>query len=341
MLAALCLLLGVVVAGCGSGSKRAAFANPPTVPPSTPAVAPSPTPTTAPSPTLRPLPVFANAVSPLDIPTYEGSGQSVHPDVVYFPDGWRGHKYWMAMTPHPNDTDTYENPSIVVSDDGLTWSVPDGLTNPIIPQPACDRNSDPDIVYSPRDGTLHLYYTEQLRADRCRDQNSNSIRLVTSVDGVNWSAPQTVMTWNLDTEPLYLSPAVVYVEGVFHMWLAGSAGSVAHTTSSDGVRWTPLEQIDVSPAPWHLDVAYADGGFVMLIVDSPVAGAHVIAGTSEDGISWSTRNDSLISPGSGWDDERIYRSTLLYDGSSGLLRVWYSARSSAGQWHIGYTEAAR
>jgi hypothetical protein len=280
-------------------------------------------------------------VAPLDIPTYEGSGQAVHPDVVYFPDGWHGHKYWMAMTPYPYDTDTYENPSILVSDDGLSWSVPDGLTNPIVPRPVCDHNSDPDIVYNPRGDELYLYYTEQSRADRCPGQNANSIRLVTSADGVNWSAPQVVMTWDLNTDPLYLSPAVLYVDGVFHMWLAGSAGGIAHSTSEDGVHWSPLESSDVTPVPWHLDVAYVDGEFVMLIVDSPVAGARLVAATSSDGKEWSATNDPVLSPGDGWDDERIYRSTLLYDDSPGLLRLWYSARSSAGQWHIGYTEAAR
>ena len=276
---------------------------------------------------------------PLDIPTYEASGQAVHPDVVYFPHGWHGHKYWMAMTPYPYDTDTYEDPSILVSDDGLSWSVPDGLTNPIVPRPQCDHNSDPDIVYNPSSDELYLYYTEQLRADRCPGQNANSVRLVTSPDGVNWSVPQTIMTWSLDTDPLYLSPAVVYVDGVFHMWLAGSAGGVAHATSDDGTHWSPLESIDLTPAPWHLDVAYVGGEFVMLIVDSPVAGAHLVAATSKNGVNWSAGNDAVLSPGDGWDDERIYRSTLVYDDSAGLLRLWYSARSSAGQWHIGYSEA--
>lgn len=333
LLAALSLLLGVAILGCGAGSQRAAFGDPPTIPPPTPSIAPSPTPWS--------LPAFANAAAPLDIPTYETSGQAVHPDVAYFPDGWHGHKYWMAMTPYPYDTDSYENPSIVVSDDGLSWSVPDGLTNPIVPRPDCDHNSDPDIVYNPRSDELYVYYTEQLRADRCPGENANSIRLITSPDGVNWSAPQTVMTWNLDTDPLYLSPAVVNVDGVFHIWLASSASSVAHATSDDGVRWSPLESIDVTPAPWHLDVAHVDGEFVMLIVDSPVAGARLVAATSEDGVYWSPGSNSILSPGDGWDDERIYRSTLLYDETTRLLRVWYSARSSGGQWHIGYTEAAR
>ncbi len=245
------------------------------------------------------------------------------------------------MTPYPYGRDSYENPSILVSDDGLTWLVPDGLTNPIVPPPACDHNSDPDIVYNPRNDQLYVYYTEQLRIDRCGNQNTNSVRLVTSSDGVTWSAPQTVMNWDLNVAPLYLSPAVVCVDGVFHMWLAGGPSGVAHATSGDGVTWSVLDAQDVTPAPWHLDVANVKGEFLMLIVDSPVGGARLVGATSRDGIRWVPGSVPMLSPSIAWDDERIYRSTLVYDDATGLLRLWYSARSSSGQWHIGYAEAMR
>ncbi len=245
------------------------------------------------------------------------------------------------MTPYPYGKDSYENPSILFSDDGLTWLVPGGLTNPIVSAPACDHNSDPDIVYDPRNDELYVYYTEQLRIDRCGNQNTNSVRLVTSSDGVTWSAPQTVMSWNLDVDPLYLSPAVVYVDGAFQMWLAGGPSGVAHATSRDGVTWSALDAQDVTPVPWHLDVVNVNGEFLMLIVDSPAAGARLVGATSRDGIRWVPGSVPMLSPSTAWDDERIYRSTLVYDAATGLLRLWYSARSSSGQWHIGYAEAMR
>lgn len=331
--AALWLTLGAVILGCG-GVKSAAFGRPPTSLP--------PTPTAAPSPTPWSPPAFANAGAPLDIPTYEGSGQVVHPDVVHFADGWRGHKYWMAMTPYPYDTDSWENPSVVVSDDGLSWSVPDGLENPIVPRPPCDHNNDPDIVYNPQTDELYVYYVELMRADRCDGlHNENNIRLLKSSDGIHWSAPQTVMSWDPDTAPLYLSPAVVFADGVFHIWIASNTTAVGYSTSSDGMNWSPVETVEVTPAPWHLDVMYADREFVMLLVDSPVAGANLRVATSSDGLAWTTDATPIMRPGDGWDDERIYRSTLLYDDSTGLLELWYSAKSSTGQWHVGYSEARR
>lgn len=87
-----------------------------------------------------------------------------HPSVVYIPEGWNGHKYWMAQTPFPPADvkpyrDRYELPCIHYSDDGIKW-------NPIISNPiedlmpeeieAHNYYSDPHLVL--RDGVLECYY---------------------------------------------------------------------------------------------------------------------------------------------------------------------------------------
>ena len=53
-----------------------------------------------------------------------------HPDVIYFPGGKDGYEYWMVYTPYPSEPQ--ENPSIVRSHDGITWTDA-GITNPVIP----------------------------------------------------------------------------------------------------------------------------------------------------------------------------------------------------------------
>src|SRR5438093_1338690 len=58
-------------------------------------------------------PALSDVPLELVVPTYDGSGQSVHPDIVAFPDSWSGAYYWMAMTPYPNGDPTYENPSLL------------------------------------------------------------------------------------------------------------------------------------------------------------------------------------------------------------------------------------
>ena len=56
------------------------------------------------------------------IPQYNSQGV-LHPDVVYFPNGQDGYKYWMVHTPYTNPTQGKENPSIVRSNDGVTWTI--------------------------------------------------------------------------------------------------------------------------------------------------------------------------------------------------------------------------
>ena len=43
-------------------------------------------------------PEQANADVPLNIRTYDGFDQPCHPKVLYFEEGWNGHRYWMAYT---------------------------------------------------------------------------------------------------------------------------------------------------------------------------------------------------------------------------------------------------
>lgn len=69
---------------------------------------------------------------PTPIPTYDGSGSSVHPSVLHFATGWHGWQYVMAYTPYPLLRAAYENPSLAVSHDGLVWVTPPGLHNPVL-----------------------------------------------------------------------------------------------------------------------------------------------------------------------------------------------------------------
>ena len=86
--------------------------------------------------------------NPLLIPDYGASGV-VHPDVIYFPEGKDGYKYWMTYTPYPPQPD--ENPSVVRSNDGITWTG-NGISNPVIPEGTPGswndlENPDPDFIY--------------------------------------------------------------------------------------------------------------------------------------------------------------------------------------------------
>ena len=107
-----------------------------------------------------------NASVPLTITTYDGSGETTHPDVVDFGTStFGGYRFWMVNTPYPNLDSSFENPSVWASTDGQTWVVPAGLTNPLVPDPGgSDFNSDPCMVYDSSLGKLRVYYRQSVGA---------------------------------------------------------------------------------------------------------------------------------------------------------------------------------
>ena len=131
--------------------------------------------------------ILKNAVCPQHIPTYDGSDQSTHPSVLRFDAPWHGYLYWMAMTPYPYNNDGLEDPSILVSNDAQTWSVPEGLTNPLTPAPKPGHNCDVELVYNKERDELWLYYVE---AD---DIVQSWVKLMRSADGVHWTKPEIVL----------------------------------------------------------------------------------------------------------------------------------------------------
>src|SRR4030042_6681297 len=113
-------LLGLIALSCRDGGESASS----TTPAGQVAAA------TAEPTKTEPLPAgLANAATHQDVPTYDGSGQVVHPDIAYFLQGWHGYKYWMAGTPNYYDRDGRANPHGVGSDGGSSWEAPPRLTD--------------------------------------------------------------------------------------------------------------------------------------------------------------------------------------------------------------------
>ena len=89
------------------------------------------------------------------------------------------------MTPYPHSDQHLENPSILRSDDGMTLSVPAGLTNPVVKAPpkSPDYNSDPELLYEAQSGRLVLFH-------RFVEKKTNTLHMSTSRDGVTWTSAQ-------------------------------------------------------------------------------------------------------------------------------------------------------
>ncbi|MCU7618345.1 hypothetical protein NZ698_14185 [Chryseobacterium sp. PBS4-4] len=168
-----------------------------------------------------------------------------HPDVQYFPNGFNGYKYWMVFTPYfgsvgnEQTSKRYENPTIVVSNDGINWSGPNGVAGPLQKAPSVNESFSEnkvdakqgfwsDVDWTFENGKFSLYYRGSmikavaLKARGAKNQNNtkklgkNSQRTIvrqTSTDGINWTPLEAVYTSNTPYAPKdnhIISPSIVY-----------------------------------------------------------------------------------------------------------------------------------
>ncbi len=251
-----------------------------------------------------------NAPAPLTTPTYEGSGQVVEPNVLFFPHAWSGHHYWMIMTPYPGGNAAYENPSILVSEDGLSWSVPEGLTNPL-DLPAEGVLADPTIVHDSATNELWAYYLHEITGDGGHWEEA---RRMTSADGIHWSLPTQVLEGELFPAE---SPSVLKVRGGFGMWsvefgdqgCSTPASRVTERLSVDGLHWAQPDDVGIGIpgyVVWHLNMTWVPGTTRLLgaIAAYPVGSSSnhtelFLAYTTDSG-SWVTVPKPLLAPGPHW-----------------------------------------
>jgi hypothetical protein len=304
---------------------------------------------------VSPSPHTAPSADPLRLalPTYDGSGEAVHPDVLHLPGGWRGWEYWMAVTPYPRGNAGYENPSILVSHDGETWTVPTGLSNPVVPAPSAGYNSDPDLVYDAVADRLVLVYREVAGG-------FNLIRSVASPDGVAWSAASTLFRV---PNHRAISPALATVDPARPMAWYVDAGTVGCGTRSATVKLrladgpaalTPAaveagwsaERPTTLELPgfvlWHLDVVYHPARreywaiFPAFPVGRSCGEGDLYLARSPDGVQWTVYPTAFLTTRvAEWTHASLYRASALLDGGSDRLAVWFSARAADGRWSVG------
>ncbi len=293
----------------------------------------------------------------LAITTYDGSNQTVEPDVVYVAGGWNGFEYWMAINPYPGGNDQAENASVYASHDGLVWTVPDSLRNPVIPRPSgpIHHNSDPDLVFLPDAGRMVLF-------DRAVTERKNLLRQTFSDDGVHWSAPATVLE---TPRHEMVSPTIALVPGRrARLWSVDtgtkgceSRGNVVRVrrwlgeqngpSALLGARWSEPVATDLQ-APegrilWHLDVIRIAerheywAVFPAYEVNGRCNEDDLYIARSRDGKTWQTLPEPLIARGTApFAALSVYRASTVYDADAGALKVWFSGFGNDRAWHLGY-----
>ena len=286
----------------------------------------------------------------LNIPTYDGSGQGVHPDVLLLDPPINGNHFMMAFTPYPYYNARIENPSILLSQNGVDFVEPVAGINPLVPAPAYDHNDDPDLLFDQQHQKYYLHYLKTMRPD------SQNIQLLQSSDGLHWSET-TAIHFDLKAgDPLIVSPAFVQqFDGLsYRTWyvsLTDASGiyNVKSIYSADGITWdkTRIEQVNLNlPAPlvpWHLDVIKNGLQYIMLACcRTPQTNSQnekLMIGVSTDGLNWHFRTTPLIDSDPNFHNcESIYRSCGII--SNNTLVVYYSLDDFNNEWKIGVKKFA-
>ena len=189
----------------------------------------------------------------LDIPTYDGSGQAVHPSLLVSSDTPR---FVLSFTPETDTDDRVENPSVVISDDGLNFREEKPGLNPLVPAPEKDHNDDPDLFC--HDGKYCILYLETMRPEK------QSLVLLESTDRLRWEK-RVLHQENLDSGSgcFMLSPKYLEKDGVSYLfyvnrdapdgyrieYVAGRGIGSLDFACRNIVTVTGLKAL-----PWHLDI---------------------------------------------------------------------------------------
>lgn len=292
--------------------------------------------------------------SRLTVPTHvtPAGGQSTHPSVLYIPEGFGPQKYtyWMAHTPYPGGSDAHEDPNIVAGYNGINWSVPPGLTNPIDNQPGSPGayNSDVDLRMGPG-RQLYLFW-------RTFDPNASGaeekLYYSTSYDGFDWS-PKVMFYSSSITVRRLLSPSLLFDEDHWVMYAVNifpSPNQVVILTSNGTTPdsgWSSVTNVSVGSMqagkePWHIQIIKDGSQYVGLLndctIDASGSNGDLLFIRSDTGTSFENSGTSVIPRLQTGEHDNLYRASLIpafYNGVRGY-RVWYSAylAGSPAVWNI-------
>lgn len=279
-----------------------------------------------------------NAPTYATTPTPDGTGSVVHPSVVDMCSPWNGYRYWMAATPYYQAVDAKENPCILGSNDGFTWHVPAGLTNPLVGAPVGGYNSDTEIVWDPDNARMVCYWRSVVGS-------TEAVWAATSVTGSVWTAAVQQYQTTGGTANI-LSPSVVRLaaDRWAMFYVVGQAGFCRITAPSALGPWSSPTAVSYAPGVgwlWHLGVQNVGGVLYAILDERSEPWGYWPATSTDDGLTWAV-GSQFMSNTAGWDDRYLYRAQFQPHEDGTHIRVWYSSDSTAAHsWRVGYTQVPR
>lgn len=211
------------------------------------------------------VPTSINSEHPLYFHNYLGNSENIHPKVLYFEEGWGGYEFWMAYTPYPKGNIDAENPCIAVSHDGVVWTVPDGLNNPLDLKPYYGYNSDTHLIYDKENDRIECWWRVY---DSSKDVDAVVRR--TSADGVVWDEIETMLPFT-DSPSMRLSPAVWKEKGIYRMVYSDCfvLKEIVLNILEPSPKWSEPSILPIdwgNMQAWHHDVVVNENGNWEIVV---------------------------------------------------------------------------
>ena len=299
----------------------------------------------------------------LTFKTYDGSGQAVHPDIIYIPNTYASAalegqesgsgEFYLTLTPYPNFNDSLENPCIYESKDGLNFTEPFGTHNPIINTPLTYKknnhhNDDPDISYSGKDNNFRILYIQTMSPD------SQLVNCLESHDLMIWKKRRLIKYDFNKKEKFILSPSLTEKKNKYFLFYVNKRkddkNTIEYLKSRNPYKWNKLKanQININlpdtVIPWHIDIVKGNNKYYMLLNafvgaepkwDDKIVDKYVLyLAESNDLKEWHSLKKIMdCCEISDMDCRYVYRSTGIVEKD--MLVVWYSYTNWKPQWKIG------
>ena len=164
---------------------------------------------------------------------------------------------------------------------------------------------------------------------------------LTTKDGVNWNDKKAILTSKRSSND-YLSPAIIYDNGIYKFWSIDKDRKVKYMESVDNYNYKEIRTINLkyqlkSLKNWHMDVIKHDNIYEMIVVaynnwDDRLS-MNLYYFKSNDNINYTDAKIILRPSVNSWDNRGIYRSSLI--NVDGVYYLYYSAMSSSLERGIG------
>ena len=280
-----------------------------------------------------------NAKSPLNLETYDGGNEGLHPSCLYFKEGWNGYKFWFVFTPYKGMNDAIENPCMYVSQDGENFESLEGA-NPlddIMLSKEQEYNSDPELVYNSDLNRIECWWRRVQRDKYPTDDGKNReiIYRRFTYDGRTWSEKEVMLNLKnpFDETRLCISPALIYEDGIYRMWCSsaedfeGKYRTINYYEMIDGeMMKLKSKHVLAKGILSHIDVVKDDGKYWLVGNDVSVDGfpLRLYSFVSLDEKDYKYEGILLSHGKRGrWDDRVIYRPSVVFVNQK--LWLYYSA----------------